>query len=178
LRELIPARDTPAGPAPYHSQSLLNHIIDIMNKMKGHPHAVWMGLCHDLGKLATEPSDWPRHYGHDIAGERLARRWGRRLKLSNRLIQAGTMAARSHMVLAKYNELRPGTKVKLLMRLHRCHLIAEMIALVRADKNIDLAPTVHADLNRILAVKLDGKHRNRGKKSGQILHQMRIQALF
>ena len=39
-----------------------------MDRCAGHPLAVWMGLCHDLGKVRTEEAILPHHYGHELKG--------------------------------------------------------------------------------------------------------------
>lgn len=56
--ELAGCSDIPAGPRPWHDNSVLEHTGEIMDSIarnSGLPAgkrelAVWMGLCHDLGK--------------------------------------------------------------------------------------------------------------------------------
>ena len=116
--ELETARSIPAGPAPYHDCDVLTHICRVMDDLAGDPIAVWMGLCHDLGKTLTPPERLPRHYGHDLAGVPLAEAIALRLRMSNEYKTAGVKAARWHMIAARYGQLRPATRVDLLMDLH------------------------------------------------------------
>ncbi|HKK33751.1 MAG TPA: tRNA nucleotidyltransferase, partial [Desulfomicrobiaceae bacterium] len=63
--ELHRADTVPAGPPPYHTGSLLDHIATVMNRAAPDPDLVWMALCHDLGKAGTDPGQWPRHHHHE-----------------------------------------------------------------------------------------------------------------
>lgn len=104
---------------------------------------VWMALCHDLGKVTTDATVLPHHYGHEGRGGPLARALGARLAMPARFIEAGDMAARLHMRLARFAELRPGTRVDLLLELHVRGLLAPMRLLVLADgtgKGVDTGP--------------------------------------
>ena len=177
FEELTGADAVPAGPAPYHSSSLLDHNIQLMDKLAGSPLRVWMGLCHDLGKSGTDKLKWPRHHGHDLIGESLAARLGDRLRLPARFIKAGMAAARWHMVAGNYPRLKSGTKVKLLIHLHRNRLLTEMFELVWADRGLDYRKEVQFDCQSILSVHLPPEHRGRGHHSGQMLHELRCQVL-
>ena len=99
--------------------------------------AVYMALGHDLGKTLTPETEWPRHIGHENRGRALALALGERLRLPSAFIRAGEMAARWHMTAARYPELRPGTRVDLLLALHLAGLTREMFALARADHDFD-----------------------------------------
>ena len=46
------ARHIPAGPAQWHANSVLGHSLRLMDELAGDALAVWMALCHDLGKIA------------------------------------------------------------------------------------------------------------------------------
>jgi tRNA nucleotidyltransferase (CCA-adding enzyme) len=177
LAELESADTVPAGPAPYHDESLLAHVATVMNRLAGDPLQVWMGLCHDLGKTATDRRQWPSHHRHDRIGEPVADALGRRLKLSNRFIQAGRAAARYHMAAGDYDRLRPGTRVRLLTSLHRQGLAGPLFELVFADKSLDFRRQAAQDLQRMLAVSLPVEHRGDGRRSGMVLHQLRCRAL-
>lgn len=93
----------------------------------------WMALCHDLGKATTAADVLPHHYGHEDRGAPLARALGARLAMPTRYIEAGDAAARLHMRLARHAELRPGTRVDLLLELHTRALLPAMRLLVLAD---------------------------------------------
>lgn len=175
----------PAGPAPYHTGSLLAHLQRVMDRLAGSPLAVWMGLCHDLGKAGTDPSRWPKHHEHDKLGAPLAEAMARRLGLPERYIRAGRIAAALHMTAARYAILRPGTRVDILGQLHDYGLLEEMFALVAADQPehapladaAELAAQARRDLRTMLTVRLPLEERNLGPRSGQRLRELRCLAL-
>ena len=68
FRELETSMDIPAGPVAYHSGSVMAHLMDVMDAVAGDPLCVWMALCHDLGKIGTDPALLPHHYGHELRG--------------------------------------------------------------------------------------------------------------
>ncbi len=177
LSELASAARIPAGPPPHHQRSLLAHLVALSDRLAGDPLAVWMAICHDLGKAVTDPGLWPQHHGHDRSGEPLARGLGHRLRLPGRLIEAGAIAARWHMLAGRYGELRPATKVKLLMRLHRSNLIAPLFRLVAADQGTDYLSQARKDLARLIALHLPQHLQGLGTRSGEQLHQLRCQAI-
>ncbi|MDR3042696.1 MAG: HD domain-containing protein [Desulfovibrio sp.] len=155
--ELSEAHAVPAGPARYHTGSVLDHVARVMDMAavlaareqetaadSRQPDArparppmpelvTWMALCHDLGKMTTEADVLPHHYGHEDRGAPLARALGLRLGMPIRFIEAGEAAARLHMRLARHAELRPGTRVDLLLALHVRGLLPAMRLLVLAD---------------------------------------------
>lgn len=110
------AKDISAGPKPYHSGSVLDHLCRCMNEVAGNPLAVWMALAHDSGKLLTPAHMLPHHYGHEQRGAVLAPLWAAQLELGKEYAKAGAMAARFHMRAGRYEILRPGKK-KLLLEL-------------------------------------------------------------
>jgi tRNA nucleotidyltransferase (CCA-adding enzyme) len=177
LSELAAAAHVPAGPSPHHDGSLLAHLVALCDQVAGDPTLVWMAICHDLGKGLTPRAHWPRHHGHDRAGEPLARRLGERLRLPCRLIDAGAAAARWHMLAGRYAELRPATRVALLTALRRGGLLPLLFRLAAADQAVDHLARAVADLERLLAVRLPAHHRSLGRRSGALLHQLRCQAL-
>ncbi|GFM33856.1 hypothetical protein [Desulfovibrio subterraneus] len=177
FRELENADNIPAGPLPYHRESVLEHTAQVMDKCAGDPTAVYMALCHDLGKTLTPEDVLPHHYKHEHRGEELARVLGMRLKLSNRLMRAGMVAARQHMKGGTYLSLRAGTRVDLLMEINKHSLLEPFCRLVLADSGIDLLERMREDRDTILRVVLPDELRNRGPESGIRLREMRCAAL-
>lgn len=183
--ELEGIEHIPGGPSPYHTGSLLAHLQRVMNSLAGSPLAVWMGLCHDLGKAGTDPSRWPKHHEHDKLGAPLAEAMARRLGLPERYVRAGRIAAALHMTAAHYALLRPGTRVDILTQLHAHGLLEEMFALVAADQPenapladaAELAAQARRDLRTMLTVRLPLEERNLGPRSGQRLRELRCLAL-
>ena len=169
--------EVPAGPEPYHTGSVFDHLCDIADALAGQPLAGWMGVCHDLGKATTPPDLWPHHHGHDAAGATVAEALGRRLKLPNRVREAGVAAAALHTQVLRYPELRAGTRVDMLTWLHKHELTEALCLTVAADSGVDVAPLVNRDLKRMLAVHLPGRQRMRGPESGAKLRSLRCQKL-
>lgn len=173
--ELARCRDVPAGPPPAHDSDVFGHTLAVLDRLAGDPLRAWMGLCHDLGKAATPPAQWPAHHGHDRAGAALARGLGARLRLSEEYLRAGETAALLHMTAARYPELRPGTRVDLLLRAG--DLLEPLLDLVRADHGLDVRGQALAERARILAVRLPEALRDLGPESGKRLRELRAQAL-
>lgn len=173
--ELAHCRGVPAGPEPSHSTDVFAHTLAVLGRLAGDPLQAWMGLCHDLGKAATLPELWPRHLGHETAEAGLARALGRRLRLPEDFVQAGEKAARLHMTAARYPELRPGTRVDLLMRAGA--LLEPLLEVVRADHGLDFRDQALAEQRRILEVRLPAALRGLDPESGRRLRELRAQAL-
>lgn len=177
FEELAQASSIPAGPPQHHDASVLEHTARTMDRLAGDALGVWMGLCHDLGKTLTPKDALPRHIGHELRGEAAALALGKRLRLPTRLIQAGADAARWHMLAGNYPQLKPSTRVDLLMRLKSRGVLREMLRLVQADKGQDHISLVNAELAAALAVTLPASARDQGEKSGEQLRALRIKAL-
>lgn len=177
LGEWLGADVIPAGPAPWHNESVLAHSMALMDAVAGEPLRVWMALAHDLGKTRTDPAHWPRHHGHDTLGEAEAAALGQRLALPVKFIKAGMLAARLHMTAGRYPELRRGTRRDLLLTVHAAGFDIPFWKLVEADSGQVLFPLVQRDLAILLAVQLPREHQNRGPLSGEILRALQCQAL-
>lgn len=162
--------DLPAGPARYHTDSVLEHTATVMDGSAANirillDNAVtdktifrtastspekhkkmltsltaWMALCHDLGKTATPGELLPRHLGHEARGRDMAGILGARLHLPRLFIKAGMLAASLHMKAALYGDLRPGTKLDLLSALRPPLLALPFAALVATDSGQEQLP--------------------------------------
>lgn len=180
FRELRQADAIPAGPKPWHDKSVLGHTIQIMDRLEGNPLAVWMALCHDLGKTTTPRETWPRHIGHDARGKEMALELGNRLRLPAKFVRAGCLACELHMKAGRYTAMRPGSRVDLLDRLWREGLFEAMFSLAEADHQ-DRAGTLlvaaRRDLEAMLAVHLPEFLQNQGAASGEKLRLLRCRAL-
>jgi tRNA nucleotidyltransferase (CCA-adding enzyme) len=177
FEELRQARDIPAGPKPFHHGPVLEHLCKVMDRLAGDPLRVYMGLAHDLGKTGTDPERWPSHHGHERVGQSLAERLGTRLGLPLRYVKAGSIAARYHMAGGVYAQLRPGTKVDLLITLSERNILREFFAVVRADNGGEFTDQAEQDLQLILSVHLKEEDQNLGPASGVKLRTLRAQAL-
>ncbi|MHC1701612.1 MAG: HD domain-containing protein [Humidesulfovibrio sp.] len=175
--ELAGASAIPAGPSQHHDASVLEHTARVMDRLAGDALAVWMALCHDLGKTLTPATELPRHIGHEKRGETLAKALGMRLRLPTRLVNAGADAARWHMLAGRYPELRDGTRVDLLFRLKSRGVLRELFRLAAADKGQDHLLEAQADLDAALGAALPPESRDQGEASGELLRSLRIKAL-
>lgn len=190
LAPLGQGKDIPAGPPQYHDEeSVLDHTVMVMNAIAAMPFAatlpateralaVWMGLCHDLGKLTTPRETLPRHIGHEQRGQNLAGTLAQRLRLPKRWEKAGVLAAALHMKAGQYRILRPGTRVDLLHTLAVNRIFAPFAALVMADSREEtLERAMRREMEAMLAVTLPEKWRNRGPESAEELRRLRIRAV-
>ena len=178
--------DIPAGPVQYHGETnVFDHIVTVMDMIAVKPLAetdralaVWMGFCHDIGKLITPPEMLPHHFKHEKRGEEMVEILSKRLKLPNLWNKAGRLAASLHMKASLYFSLRPGTKIDLLHTLAKSRLFIPFCALVEVDTNNErISEMMCRDMGRMLAVKLPEAWRNRGEESSQELRRLRIQTL-
>lgn len=177
LEEIVNFPQIPAGPKPYHNGSLLEHTYDVMDRLAGDKLLVWMGFCHDLGKSLTHEKILPHHYGHEKTGVQLAERIGQRLRLPKTFIKAGKTASLWHMKAGTYGDLRPGTRVDMLITLLKDELFEEVFKLSAADKQNDYYEIAKKDMETILNVKLPEEFRDLGEKSASKIRELRCQAI-
>lgn len=198
FKELNGAKAIPAGPPQYHEHDVLEHIASIMDRsaaqirgwLQAHTTTapdlaeemlqvtVWMSLCHDLGKVSTPHEILPHHYKHEIRGMHAAAALADRLRLSNRLREAGALSAKLHMKAGIYYQLRPATRVDLLAEAHAKNLVVPLFLLAQADSGTDsLLDMALTELGRMLSVKLPRKWKNLGEQSGRYLREMRCNAV-
>lgn len=175
--ELEAARHIPAGPAPWHKNSVFGHSLRLMKQTAGDELAVWMALCHDLGKIATDQQLLPHHYGHEQQGVPLALALARRLRMPALFAKAGALAAAEHMKAGIFQRLRPGTRRDLLWRVHRTGLSKAFWQLVDADSQSAVSAEAARQLRAILSIRLPEADRNKGPLSAQKLRDLQCQTL-
>ena len=141
-----------AGPRPYHSGSVLQHIARCMNEVAGDPLAVWIAMAHDAGKLTTPSALLPHHYGHELRGITLAAIWADALGLSEEYKNAGVFTAKWHMNAGRYADARPGKKHDILMASIESGIFSQFWKLVDADTKSRVSEQAADDLKKILAV--------------------------
>ena len=177
FEELKSAAEIPAGPLPWHDNSVLEHTFEVMDRCAGHPLAVWMGLCHDLGKIRTEEAILPHHYGHETKGVELVKELGSRLCLPSRWIRAAVVGTVLHMKGGMYGSLRSGTRRDMLCKLRDAHIGHDFWVLAGADGGWDWEPMAERDMEAMLKVHLPAEWRNRGEESGKRLRAMQCEAI-
>lgn len=176
FQELENAAQIPAGPARWHSESLLEHLCAVMDKMSS-PVERWMALCHDIGKLTTDQKILPHHYGHEQRGDALVLNLGKRLCMPNRFIKAGRLIASEHMKARQFHHLKTRTKRDLLYKVHTAHVFDEFWAVAEADCGVPLLEEAQQNLGAMLSVSLPEKWKNRGAQSGEHLRFLQCEAI-
>jgi len=135
LTEIFRMPDIPAGPPIHHPEGdLLTHSFQVLQRVverSDDPLARFCALFHDLGKLSTDPSRYPKHHGHDQAGFEQARFLCDRLRLPASYRTALSWTSRLHGTLNLWHELRDGTKIKTAEQALKSRL-AEILPLVAA----------------------------------------------
>lgn len=154
----------PAGPQPYHSGSLLDHLTRCMDAVAGDPLAVWLALAHDAGKLTTPAALLPHHYGHELRGPLLAAVWARQLQMPGEWRLAGRMTARLHMRAGRYEELRPATRYDLLREVASCPYPNAFWKVVDADSRKSTGDRARADWERIRTLSLENLPEERARQ--------------
>ncbi|MEC4719039.1 multifunctional CCA addition/repair protein [Noviherbaspirillum sp. CPCC 100848] len=91
-------------------------------------------LLHDLGKGATPPGEWPKHYGHEGLGVKLVDQVCKRLKIPNDCRDLAVMAAREHGNVMRALEMRANTLVSLLERCDAFRKPQRFLDMVRASE--------------------------------------------
>jgi len=73
-------------------------------------------LCHDLGKGATPPEEWPRHIAHEARSERMARDLAQRLKAPVDATELAVLVAREHTNIHRSADFGAAAIVRILER--------------------------------------------------------------
>jgi tRNA nucleotidyltransferase (CCA-adding enzyme) len=108
-----PEKYHPEGDAYVHTLE----VIDRARDMGADDETMFAALVHDLGKAITPDDNLPHHYNHEALGVALVNDMCNRLHVPNSHRKAGVMAAKEHLNVHKFMDLRPTTKIRLLMRL-------------------------------------------------------------
>ena len=105
-----------AGPLIHHPEGdLFTHSCQVLQRVAQHsadPLARFCAFFHDIGKLATDPVNYPKHHGHNEAGFGLALAFCDRLRLPSRYRTALAWTSRLHAKLNMWANLRDSTKVR------------------------------------------------------------------
>ena len=144
LAVILPEVDRLFGvpqPAQHHPEiDTGEHVLLVVDHAAAtaQPLAVrWACLMHDLGKADTPAHVLPHHHGHEAASARRARAVSERLKAPTECRDLAEMVAREHGILARADELRAETMVRLIERcdgLRRPERFALMLAAAACDQ--------------------------------------------
>ena len=181
--EVLALVGVPAGPIQYHPEGdAFIHTIETMDRLKlsgnNDPVAMFASLCHDWGKAASSPDNYPHHYGHDRAGVPIIEKFCRRMKnVPERYRFAAIAVAKYHMIVREIDKITPKKAINIIKDITStsCGLDGFMDA-VKADnaRQNDDARAFIRKMLPVLDVKLPEKYWNAGKKSAEILMQLKI----
>ena len=175
--------DVPAGPIQYHPEGdAFIHTIETMDRLKlsgnNDPVAMFAALCHDWGKAASPPDNYPHHYGHDKAGVPIIEKFCKIMKcVPNKYRFAAKTVAKYHMIVREIEKITPKKAIKIIEEIAKtsCGVDGFMDA-VKADnsRQNDDARAFIKKMLPVLDVKLPEKYWNAGPKSAEILLQLKI----
>ena len=141
LVRILPELDALAGvpqPAQHHPEiDTFVHVMMVVDlaAARGLPLPVrFAALVHDLGKGGTDPADWPRHIAHEARSVALVDAVAKRLKLPNDVRELALMTAREHGNVARAQEMRANTIVKLFERCDAFRKPARFAAMLEASE--------------------------------------------
>ena len=171
----------PAGPEEFHgTRTVYTHTMRVLKKASARtesPIGRFAALCHDFGKTITDPEILPRHYGHDKAGAELVNNLCDRIGAPNKYREVAILVAEEHMKVHNIMELRPGTAVKLLLRINRTSPLGDIEPILAAfhgdgcpEENLELIRDL---IPKLMGVRLPEKHIGRGKVCGEIVMNLR-----
>lgn len=143
LARLFPEIDCLFGvpqPVQYHPEIDTGvHVMRVVDWAAQQAHTLpvrFAALCHDLGKGATPPEQWPKHHGHEAKSVDLVRCLSARLRVPVDCRDLAIIVARDHGNVHRALELRPATIVELLERvdaLRRPQRFSEMLQACECD---------------------------------------------
>ncbi len=141
LARILPELDALAGvpqPALHHPEvDTFAHVMLVVDAAASRalPLATrFAALMHDLGKVTTDPADWPRHIAHEARGVALVEQLCKRLKVQNEIRDLAIMTAREHGTVARAEEMRAATIVKLFERCDAFRKPARFAAMLDASE--------------------------------------------
>lgn len=122
-----PEKYHPEGDAYVHT--LL--VIDRARELGADDIAMFTALTHDLGKAVTDDDNLPHHYNHEALGVPLVHQMCDRLKVSTVHRLTAATAAREHLNVHRFADLKTVNKVRLIVRLRglQDNLMLERVAL-------------------------------------------------
>lgn len=138
LPELFSMQKIPAGPLQYHPEGdLFTHSLQVMQRVAARtsdPLARFCGLFHDLGKLSTDPTLYPKHHGHDGAGFEPAYKLCQRLRLPAAWQKALAYTCLLHTKANNWDELRSSTRIRLALQAAKAGISEILPQVSSADK--------------------------------------------
>ena len=183
-----PIKYHPEGDAYNHTILVLDMSADLTKNLEENKKLEirFSALVHDLGKGITPKEEYPHHYGHEISGVELVKKFGNNIKVPNNWLKCGKTACREHMRGGIFNKMKPSTKVEFIERVSKSLLgLDGLQIIVICDKTSGGRPNNKEDinfenigkkcLNEINGEYIQNKYGlNSGIEFGNKLHEERI----
>jgi tRNA nucleotidyltransferase (CCA-adding enzyme) len=138
LPEIFLMPQVPAGPLQHHPEGdLFTHSAQVLQRVAAvtdSPLARFCGFFHDLGKLATDPALYPRHYGHDTTGFAMAVEFCTRLCLPSTHRKALAWVSSLHGKANSWDGLRDSSKLKMAEQALKGGIVDILPLVAAADK--------------------------------------------
>lgn len=144
LKAVLPEIDALFGvpnPLKYHPEIDSGvHTLDVLRnacQLSDSSEVRFAALVHDLGKAVSPIAQWPRHLGHEHAGVPIIQAMAKRLKIPKRYEELACLAARYHLTVHKFGELRAKTILSLLLHadaIRRPERFRQMLLVCEADR--------------------------------------------
>ena len=131
-----PKKYHPEGDAYNHTMQVLDKVAEFTKKYSPERKLEirFGALVHDIGKGETPKEEYPHHYLHEVRGVEITSKFGKKLKVPNRLIKCGKTACREHMRGGIFYKMKPSKKVEFLERIEKSILgIDGLQLIVKAD---------------------------------------------
>ena len=175
-------------PIEYHPEGdAYNHTMIVLDKVSKYTKNYtnqrkleirFGALVHDFGKGQTPKEEYPHHYLHELRGVDVVKKFGKDLKIPNRLIKCGKTSCKEHMRGGIFYKMKPSKKVEFLERIDKSILGLDGLQLiVKADnKNC----TQFEELGRQCLDEINGEYikekygLKEGIQFGQKLHEERV----
>ena len=135
-------------------------------------------LVHDLGKGETPKEEYPHHYMHEKRGVEIVKRFGKELKIPNRLIKCGKTACREHMRGGIFYKMKPSKKVEFVERIDESILGLDGLQIIVNADNKDAVD--FKKIGKQCLEEIDGQYLKQkygiieGIEFGNRLHQERV----
>lgn len=177
--ELFNTLGIPAGGSfGHYGEDVFQHTMDVLDGCVGHlPSTLWAAICHDLGKINTEPIKWPKHYDHDNdLNLSLVESLSKRIRVPNDWLNAGKLTLKYHMLAHRLHELKPITYYKMFSVIDKFPGgISEFFTVCKADGMNGNTELPYINMwKEVKAIKLPENKQNLGKTSGDYLLALRL----
>jgi tRNA nucleotidyltransferase (CCA-adding enzyme) len=140
LPELFRMPLVPAGPLEHHPEGdLLSHSIQVLQRVTekvSDPLSRFCAFFHDIGKLATDPSRYPRHHGHDLSGFGMSVEFCQRMRLPAKYGNALAWVSKLHGTFNLWDQLRDSTRIRMAGQALKTG-ITDLLPLVSAADKAD-----------------------------------------